>query len=113
MARELVPQLVKQFDWKELIRRDLAGEMTDPHVLGENPRDERLMRIEMAGTGGEQDFFLLAEVLTPVGFPIGEKAVARISCTGRIGTPEALRNHQRVMVIAGKFFERGVTFHFS
>jgi hypothetical protein len=66
----------------------------------------------MAGAGGEQDFLLLAEVLAAVGFPVGKKAVARTSGTGPIGTPEALRNHQRVMVIAGDFFERGATFHF-
>jgi hypothetical protein len=55
-------------------------------VFGENPRDERLIRIEMAGASGEEDSFLLAEVLAAVGFPIGEEAVARISGTGPIGT---------------------------
>ena len=86
MALELAPEFVKQFERRVFGRSDLASEMADPHVLGENPGDERLIGIEKAGTGGEQDLLLLTEVLAAVGFPIGEEAVARISGTGPIGT---------------------------
>ena len=113
MALEFAPEFVNQLERRAFGRCDLAGEMADLHVLAENPGDERLVGIDEAGARREQDLLLLSEVLAPLGLPVLEEALTSISGARSTGTPEALRHHERVMVIAREFCERGVTFQGS
>lgn len=80
MALELAPEFMKHVERKPFRRRDFASEMTDALVLGENPGDERLIGIEEAGTGGEQDFLLLTEVLEALRVPVRQEALASTDC---------------------------------
>jgi hypothetical protein len=59
----------------------LVGEVTDPHVIGQNLGDERMLWIDEAGAGRQKDVLLLTEVLPALGVPVSQEAVAGVSCT--------------------------------
>jgi hypothetical protein len=63
-----------------------TGEVTDANMIGQHPRDQRMIRGYETGAARQQDFLLLAKVLAPVRLPVGDERLVssrgtRLDCT--------------------------------
>lgn len=88
--------------------RELAGPVTDPHVVGQDLGDQGVLGIDDAGAAGKQDVLLLMEVVAAARVPVGEEGASGLGRAVGVGALEALGDHQRVVVVAGQLLKCGV-----
>ena len=77
-ALELAPEFVKHLERRVFGRCDLASEI--PHVLGENPGDERLIGIEKPAQAGSRISSSSRKCSPPFRVPVRQEAVASVPC---------------------------------
>src|SRR5437764_11216276 len=69
------------------------------------------MGVPAAGVGGEQHVLFQPEMKAPVRLPVPKQGSPRLASRSAAGTTQLLRYHQRLVVIARKQAERGISLH--
>jgi hypothetical protein len=81
-------------------RDQRVGAVADHRVLAERSQHQRIVRISMAGVGGEQQLLLEPEVQTSMLGPESEKRRASVSGSRIRRAPEPLGDHERMVMVA-------------